>query len=103
MYKLVELSNDLGYSLGKLGLNFTDENKLEVAFKTKKGKDSMFYIDGTANNFIEILNKSLDIPAKFLKILLMSFTKDVTINISLQEKAVIVQANDVVGMLFLSN
>ena len=44
LFKIVELSTELNYSLGKLGLNFTDDNRLEVAFKTKKGKDSMFYI-----------------------------------------------------------
>ena len=103
LLRIVELSTDLNYSLGKLGLNFTDDNRLEIAFKTKRGKDSMFFIDGTSEGLIKPLKKSLEIPSKFLKTLLSSFTKDSTIRLHLMEKAIVVHTENYQGMLFIAN
>ena len=101
LYKLIELSYDLNYSLGKVGLNYTEDNKLKLLFKTKKGKDSEFDIDGTLSGNISPLKKDIEVPSKFLKTLLTSFNSESNIKISITDKALIVASDEYTGILFV--
>lgn len=102
LYKLVELSSELNYSLGKIGLKFTDENKLCLEFKTKKGKDNLFLIDGTNDGEINT-NTSIDLQSKFVKVLLSSFSKLSSIKVNITDKALVVSSDSYQSVLFTEN
>lgn len=99
LYKLVELSSELDYSLGKIGLKFTDDNKLCLEFKTKKGKDNLFYIDGT-NDGIVNPSTNIQVQSKFLKVLLSSFNKMSSIKVCINDNSLVVVTDNYHSVLF---
>lgn len=103
LYKIVELSTELPYSLGEIGLNYNADGKLELLFKTKRGKDNVFTLDGTVEGNIIQLANPIVVKAKFLKVLMSAFTKESSIKIVLNDNALSIVNNSYTGTLFVDN
>ena len=103
LYKLIELSSELNYSLGRVGLNVDPTGSVKLAFKTKKGKDTMFNLDGSIEGQVVELDKELEIQAKLLKVLLKSFAKESTIRVNVLQDALILSSDNYNSVIFSSN
>jgi DNA polymerase III sliding clamp (beta) subunit (PCNA family) len=88
LYKMVELSADLAYSTGRVGLNFDAEGNLLVSIRTKRDKDSSFVVSGSKNGSPKPLREEIQVQAKLLRLLLRVFGGTSTIQISLAEKGI---------------
>ena len=103
VYKLIELSSELNYSLGKVGLNVDDTGSIKLAFKTKKGKDSIFTIDGTIEGNVKPLKTELEVQSKLLKVLLRCFTKESSIKVNVTDDALTISTDNYNSVLFIAN
>lgn len=99
LFKMVELSADLPYSTGKVGINYGDEG-LELAIKTKKGSDSMFSIPGSQDGRTQRLNKELIMQAKLLRVLLRAFNGSTSIRVSVSEKGLALETDTLQAACF---
>lgn len=102
-YKLVELSSELNYSIGKVGLNVDETGSIKLAFKTKKGKDTIFTLDGSINGNVVTLDKELEIQSKLLRVLLKAFTKESSIKVNVLKDALIISSDNYNSVIFASN
>ncbi len=84
-YRLIEISAELSYSVGRVELDFTEDKELKVVLKTKKGKDGEFFFPGSVTGNPKGLQKTLVIQAKLLRLLLKSFANKGNIRVSLNE------------------
>lgn len=100
LYKTIELSSELNYSVGKVGLNFDDQ--FTLYFKTKKGKDTVFHIEGSKDGNVTPLKNNLEVQSKLLKVLLRCFSKESSIKIGLQEDVLLISTDNYKAVLFIS-
>lgn len=102
LYKMIELSSELNYSIGKVGLNYKD-GALQLSFKTKKGKDTYFTLDGTKDGEVESLDKELEVQSKLLKVLLRSFAKESSIKLGVNSDSLLMSTDNYKAVLFIAN
>jgi hypothetical protein len=92
-YKMVEVAADLPYSIGKIGLNYSEDG-IHLAIKTKKDKDSVFNITGSKDGEVVSLKDELIVQAKLLKIVLRSFASKSSVRLSVSEKGLGIVSDD---------
>lgn len=90
LFKMVELSADLPYSTGKIGLNYGDDG-ITLSIKTKKGKDSIFSLSGSTEGRTSPLEKELIMQSKLLRVLLRTFNGSNSVKLSLSDKGLCVE------------
>lgn len=96
-YKMVEVSADLPYSIGKLGFKYSDTG-LSLFLKTKKDKDSEFTLHGSPDNN-PTYDKELILQAKLLRIVLRSFAGRATLKVSLDDNGIAISSGDMKAVL----
>lgn len=99
LFKMVELSADLPYSTGKIGLNYDDEG-ISLAIKTKKGSDSKFSIPGSPDGRTQPIAKELVMQAKLLRVLLRAFNGSTSIRVSISEKGLALETDTLQAACF---
>lgn len=100
-YKMVELSADLPYSIGKLGVNMDPESSsLVLAMKTKKSDDSIFLIPGATSDKLVRLAKDFALQAKLMKIVLRSFASASSIRISVNEDGIAISTDQYSSVIY---
>jgi hypothetical protein len=100
LYKMVELSADLNYSTGRIGVNFDDDGNLIVGVRTKKSKDSNFKISGSKNANPKPLKEEVMLQAKLFKLILRSFAGSATVQVSLDSKGLGVKSDKYEAALY---
>lgn len=86
--KIIEISAELPYSIGKVNINYSDNKGLKIEILTKTDKDSEFVIPGTEAGNVKQLDEDLVIHSDFFKALLKSFSGYSSIKISLTEDGI---------------
>ncbi len=84
LYKMIDLAANISYSVGKIEMNFTEDNKLKLIIKTKTKHDADIEASGSVSGSVSPLDEGLVFQASLLKVLLRAF-KSNTVKISLSE------------------
>lgn len=100
LYKMVEVSADLPYSIGKVGLNVSLDG-VSLAIKTKKGKDSVFTLSGSSDGSPQSLDKEVLLQSKLLRILLRSFGNSASVRVSVTPKGVGIKTDSLEAVCFV--
>lgn len=100
LYKMVEVSADLPYSIGKVGLNNSLEG-IQLAIKTKKGKDSIFTLSGSNEGNPQPLEKEVVLQSKLLRILLRSFGASASVKVSVTNKGVGIETDSLQAVCYV--
>lgn len=98
-YKMVEVASDLPYSIGKIGVNYSEEG-IKVNIMTKKGGSNPFDIAGSIEGEIEPLKEELVVQAKLLRIVLRSFASKSSIRLTVSDKGLGIQSDDYRAALY---
>lgn len=93
VYKIIELSSELNYALGKVVLNYEDGG-ISIDMLTKKGTSNKISIAGSMEGNTAPLAKGLTLQSKLLKILLRSFASKSSIRLSITDKGLGISADD---------
>ena len=93
LYKMVEVAADLPYSIGKVGINYSDDG-IVIAIKTKKGNDNIFNIPGSKNGSTDPMADELVVQAKLLKIVLRSFASKSSVKVCVSDKGMGIVCDD---------
>lgn len=101
-YKMIEVAAELPYSIGKVGLNYSDNGELRVVIKTKSSStpDSVFDLPGSVAGNVTPLEKDLVLQAKLLRILLRSFADSSSIKISLADEGMGIYTDTFVAAVY---
>lgn len=99
IYKIIELSSDLSYSTGKVGMQI-DNNICNIKFKTRKDKDSILTIEGLEEGSVAY-KEEVEIQSKLLRIMLKSFAGEAVVKVNITKEALILSSDKYKSVLFI--
>lgn len=99
--RLVRVAYELPYSVGKVNINYDDEDNLVLEIPTKKQAASVFKLAGSRSGAVQKLDKPMVIQAKLFYTLLNSFRNESSVNIILADKCLGVKTDNYSGALLV--
>lgn len=84
LYKMVDLSANISYSVGKIDINYTNDGRLKIIIKTKTKNDAEIEASGSVVGDVKPLDEDLTFQASLLRVLLKAFNSN-TVKISLSK------------------
>lgn len=100
LFKMVEVSADLPYSIGRIGLNY-DSDGVSLAIKTKKGRDSIFSLSGSQEGAIKTLDEEIQVQSKLLRILLRSFQGSASVKVVILKEGLGIESESIQAACFV--
>lgn len=99
LYKTVELSSELGYTIGKIEFNYSDDG-LMMLLKNKGVDDSVFNIQGSKEGNPKPIGNNLILQSKLLRVILRSFTSTTSVCVIITEKGLGIKSEYYEAVIF---